>query len=151
LIIIYYYHKNVFLLRLDSTVNVRHEKERGVKTQGTQSEGKHVCDDPHVSKVEGGLKHSLHLRFLEEKVEAIGKHEYTCRSRSKKGSPPPSVILTDQQKVSKGHRDKGCDEYDHGKSNGKNTEKSVQFMSPNAFHNVMKLDVDGTEHDRTGN
>ena len=122
-----------------------------MKTQGTQSEGKHVCDDPHVSKVEGGLKHSLHLSFLEEKVKAIGKDEYTCRSSSKKRSPPPSVVLTDQQKVSECHRDKGCDEYDHGKSDGKNTEKSVQFMSPNAFYNVMKFNVDGTEHDRTGN
>lgn len=86
---------------------------------------------------------------MEVVEEGIAKNEEARRTSIEERPPPPSMIFTRQLEIQQSHRDERCDRDEHDKSNIQYSEESVYFVAPDTREDVVQLDVDGTERQKS--
>ena len=138
------------LIALDAAVDVLDKGQTHVEGGTAQHEEEAEGNSSHVTKVERTLEKTGHAGSVVVVEDGVDVDEDAGHTAVDKGGPPPLMVLAGQLEVQKGDGDEG--RHDHQKDEGKekDTEQSVDLVSPHGGKDVVQLDVDGREGEETG-
>lgn len=102
------------LVNLNVFVDGVNKELRGRVGDGTTDETETSAIESRVSKVEGELKESRHVGFVEEVVGSIDEGIDTGRSAVEEGHPMPTIIVSVEQDIGSYDGDtRADDDQDH--------------------------------------
>lgn len=136
------------LLGLNPRVDVDHEDVRAVERHAAQHQGNPVGSQQGVQEEEGTLHEACHCR-LKEEVYAVRIEEGGHSTTTAEGSPHPAMILCIEVEIGEQYSHGASHQEKHAEGQQQDAVQEVNPWSPNRIENVVQLNVDGTEWQKT--
>lgn len=122
-----------------------------MESRAAQHQKESEGDNSHVSKVERRLKQTIHTTSVEVVEERVRVDEDTSHTSIDESTPPPSVIFSGQLEVQQCNTDEGSHNKKEDECKEEDSEESIHLVTPHCSKDVVELNIDGREGQKSSN